>query len=85
MKDKEDQKIEILARERAASKDEYGEEKIPTVLTTSNDKLSPVASDVRVNLGNQIDMVDYNINLIKTVEQVRVDLWLSNNSNKKYL
>lgn len=82
LKDREDLKIADLAKEMAASKDDYDEESILTVLDSSNNKLSYVAHDVGWIQKKKIDIIDYNINLIKLVEQVRVDLWINNNSNK---
>lgn len=45
LKDREDSKIEDLTRARAVDKDHYGETKIPTILTSSNDKLHIMASE----------------------------------------
>lgn len=45
LEDREDCKIEDRARERAAGKDHYGEQKIPTILTSSNNNLHNMASE----------------------------------------
>ena len=65
LKGKEDLNVEGMAREGAASKDEYGESIIPIVINTHRSKLLEIASGVGVDLGTQIDMIDYNTNLIK--------------------
>lgn len=41
-----------------------------------------MAHNVGVDLCKSIDTIDYKTNLIKSVEQARVDLWINNNSVK---
>lgn len=69
-----------LANERAAEKDNYGENEIPNLLSSSHDHLHRIVVNVGGELGGNFDMIDHNINLIKSVEQVRVDLRVSTNN-----
>lgn len=81
-KDKGDQKIEDLAKERAANKDDYGENNVPNVLTSDSEKIASIAQGVGVNIGQNKYMIENNTSFIKVVEQVRVDLWIQNNANQ---
>ena len=73
-----------MAKERAAKKDNYGEFFSPGFLSIPDSYLQKVAGGVRVSLGNKLEVVKHNLNLIKAIEQARVDLWLAEyNKNQK--
>ena len=72
--DKKDSKIEDLAKERAADKDNYG--KSPTVLTKDQISLFEMAEKVGVELGFTIDLVSQNLDLISNMEQARRDIYI---------
>lgn len=74
LKGREDYKTEDLAKERAAKRDNYGKLPVPKVVNFSNEKLGNLSHRVGVNLGTSKEMINYNIALIKSIEQTRLDL-----------
>ena len=77
--DKKDAKIEDLAKERAAEKDNYGKD---STLFDEKNSLYDMASKVGIDLGCALDMVAQNLDLISNMEQARRDIYLQNSINK---
>ncbi|TVU42012.1 hypothetical protein EJB05_08394, partial [Eragrostis curvula] len=81
----EDQRVGDIAAVRAEAKDAFlqqGNEANPfTVLNTENKILIDIASKIGVNLGNDVDSDLQNIEVIKSLEQDRINLILQSNKN----
>ena len=81
-KAKEDAKIEDLAKERAAAKDDYGNsDDNLNVLNQSNITLSDMAHLVGIDLGCSLDMVETNLEIMRKLEKVRYDLMIQASKN----
>lgn len=74
------------AKERAKRKDldvTLGNTFIPTVLSTSNDVLSGIASQMFINMGNTMFEVEKNLDLIKNLEQARLAMYMEGLNRQK--
>lgn len=71
--DKKDSKIEDLAKERAADKDNYGKNEL---LSAERISLFDMSSRVGIDLGCSIEMINQNIDLVASMEQARRDIYL---------
>lgn len=78
--DKKGARIEDLAKERAADKDNYGKK---DVLSPKRISLLDMSSRLGVDLGCSIEMVNHNIDLIDNMEQARRDIYLQSLINNK--
>ncbi|KAM0865344.1 hypothetical protein ACQ4PT_043334 [Festuca glaucescens] len=64
------------AKARAAAKNDISSEgTLPTVLNSDSSVLVDVASLVGIDLGNSLDMIEDNLNLIRSHEQARFNLF----------
>ena len=72
MAGKQDTKIEELAKERAAAKDNYGNS---FESLHDNSSLLFMADKVGIDLGCTIDMIDHNLDIIRKMEQSRHDFY----------
>lgn len=78
--DKKDARIEDLAKERAADKDNYGKS---STISDERVYLFKMVKNVCVELGCTIDLVNQNLELISNMEQARRNLYLQNIKNQE--
>ena len=78
LKNKEDVRVEDLARERAAAKDNYGNFDNLDVFNFPNNTLADMASMVGIDLGCSLDMIDTNLEIMRNLEQARRDVFRQN-------
>ena len=78
LKTKEDMRVEDLAKERAAAKDNYGNSDDLDVFNSSNISLAAMASMVGIDLGCSIEMIETNLDIMRDLEQARVDIIKNN-------
>ena len=83
LKMKEDLRVEDLAKERAAAKDNYGNSDDLDIFTCSNITLAAMASAVGIDLGCSMEMIDTNIDIMRNLEQARQDIMKQNLVNDK--
>lgn len=74
---KELKRVEDMAIDRAAAKDNVGKGMTDDLSFLSCDDLTlqKIASSIGINLGVAIDMVDHNIGLLRDFEQARINLY----------
>lgn len=66
--------IEYLAKNWVGAKNDSSKIPIPNIVSSSNPSLAQMASYAGVDLGCSFDVVNHNINIIKSLEEVRYDL-----------
>jgi hypothetical protein len=84
LKDREDANVEEMVKDKAVANDNYGNYElfpednhtfdIPDIISYSTSSFSQIASCIWIILGCSVDMVERNIDIIKSLEQVRHDL-----------
>ncbi|KAF0929680.1 hypothetical protein E2562_023028 [Oryza meyeriana var. granulata] len=80
---KEDKEILSLATDRKEAKNNFvdkGIDDIPSFIHDSNASLAHLASVIGIELGCEVDSVDSNLNLIKSLEHARLNLFLKEQS-----
>lgn len=80
LKEVDDKNITDKAKERSRVKDLKWDRgmnmEIPSVVNSSNISLGQISSVLGVNLGCSLETIDQNIELIKNLEQARINLFI---------